>query len=50
MISPHRIETLEQKPIQPVSIFTILKLMGGNMGTREPSLSSLQPLSISSSH
>ena len=47
--STHRPETWDQKPIQPVNNLTISKLRGGNMGTGEPSLSSLQPLSISSS-
>ena len=44
--SPHRAETLEQKLIQLVNTLTILKLRGGNMGTREPFLSSSQLLSI----
>ena len=46
----HITETLEQKLIQPANILTIPKLGSGNMGTWEPSLSSLQPLSIFSSH
>ena len=46
---PHRIETLEQKPTKLGNILTILNLRGGNMGTRKPSLSSSQLLSISSS-
>ena len=45
----HITETLEQKLIQPGNILTIPKLRSGNMGTWEPSLSSSQPLSISSS-
>ena len=37
------------KFIQPINILAILKYRSGNMGTWEPSLSSSQPLSISSS-
>ena len=37
------------KPIQPDNIIAILKHRGGNMGTGEPSLSSSQPFSFSSS-
>ena len=46
---PHRVETWDQKPIQPTNILTILQFGGGNMGTGESSHSSSQPLSISSS-
>ena len=46
---PHKIETREQKPTEPRNILTILNLRCGNMGTGEPSLSSSQPLSFSSS-
>ena len=46
---PHTIETWEQKPTEPGNILTISNLRDGNMGTEEPSLSSSQPLSISSS-
>ena len=49
-LSIHMPETSEQKPIQLVNNLTILMLEGGNMGTGESSLSSSQPLSISSSH
>ena len=45
----HIAETLEQKLIQSTNILTILKFSDGNMGTRELSLSSSQPFSISSS-
>ena len=50
-VFPHKskTETLEQKPIQPVTTITILKFWGENKGTRESSLFSSQPLSISSS-
>ena len=43
-------KTLEKKSIQLANILTILKFRGANMGTREPSLSFSQPLSIFSSH
>ena len=46
---PHRAETWEQKPTELGNILTIPNLRGGNMGIGEPSLSSSQPLSISSS-
>ena len=46
---PHRAETWEQKPTELGNILTILNLRDGNMGIGEPSLSSSQPLSISSS-
>ena len=46
---PHRAETWEQKPTELGNILTILNLRGGNMSIGEPSLSSSQPLSISSS-
>ena len=48
--SIHMPETSEQKPIQLVNNLTIPMLEGGNMGTGESSLSSSQPLLISSSH
>ena len=48
-VFPHRAETWDQKPIQPTNFLIILKHRGRNMGTREPSLSSSQLLSISSS-
>ena len=46
---PYRAETWEQKPTEPRDILTILNLRGGNMGIGEPSLSSSQPSSFSSS-
>ena len=46
---PHRAETWEQKPTELGNILTIPNLRGGNMGIREPSLSSSPPRSISSS-
>ena len=46
---PHRAETWEQKPVELGNILTILNLRGRNMGIGEPSLSSSQPFSISSS-
>ena len=46
---PHRAETWEQKPTELGNILTIPNLRGGNMGIGEPSLSSSQPRSISSS-
>ena len=46
---PHRAKIWEQKPTKLGNILTILILRGGNMGTGEPSLSSSQPLSFSSS-
>ena len=48
-VFPHKAETLEQKPIQPVTTITILKFRGGNKDTGESSLFSSQPLSIFSS-
>ena len=45
----HIAATLEQKLIQSTNILTILKLRDENTSTGEPSLSSSQPLSISSS-
>ena len=45
----HRAETWEQKPTELGNILTIPNLKGGNMGIGEPSLSSSQPPSISSS-
>ena len=46
---PHRAETWKQKPTELGNILTIPSLRGRNMGIGEPSLSSSQPLSISSS-
>ena len=46
---PHRAKTWEQKLTELGTILTILNLTGGNMDIGEPSLSSSQPFSISSS-
>ena len=46
---PHKAETWEQKPTNLGNILTIPNLRSGNMGIGEPSLSSSQSLSISSS-
>ena len=46
---PHIAETWEQKPTELGNILTIPNFKGENMGIGEPSLSSSQPLSISSS-
>ena len=48
-IFPIKLKLESKKPTEPGNVLTILNFRGGNMGTGEPSFSSWQPLSFSSS-
>ena len=48
-IFPIKLKLESKQPTEPGNVLTILNFRGGNMGTGEPSFSSWQPLSFSSS-